>query len=326
MLHRLIEYADAHQLDCKEGFTSKQIRFLIIFSPEGQFLSIHDYGSQGEKFSPVPHLQFSGDKPERQFLVDTLDFTVLYPPFEESNFVQAVTHLKEKSTRLLDTLKNENDFREIQQLSNQIFTMLEEKKFLEMREKDLKKEWTNRLKKCGRASLPEIKDVLKKDGVVDAVFNNQEFKRRGKHQYYIRLLNEASAVVPCFRMIAKALSNPSVIEQIHKQLDKTTPAAKNSNNATIAVLENDQLKIVVKEDVWHDWWISKHQELSDNLGPAKARCFLSGKQVKPLLTHPKIKGLGMVGGTADNQPITSRATPPISRDPNYILVYQGYSS
>ena len=60
MLHRLVEYADAHGISGQEGFSSKRIRFLFVFAPDGHFLSVYDYGRSGEEFVNVPHLQFTG--------------------------------------------------------------------------------------------------------------------------------------------------------------------------------------------------------------------------------------------------------------------------
>ncbi len=133
MLHRLIEYADTHGIDGKAGFSSKRIRFLFQFTPQGKFLSVHDYGSSGEEFSAVPHLQFSGDATTRQFLVDTIDFLALYP--------NSLTVLQNETNNLLPTLEKEGDYDEIRVFSEKVLALLETGNFAELRTGDFKKKW-----------------------------------------------------------------------------------------------------------------------------------------------------------------------------------------
>lgn len=378
MLHRLIEYADAHGISGQEGFSSKRIRFLIQFSPSGKFLSIHDYGRKGEEFLSLPHLQFTGDVPTRQFLVDTLDFLALYPDaltvfrvetkklllelkrendfdeikemsdtalslFQEGNFAELHSGKFETKLRellqqngresknevkallkkggslenvfgkfefkrliltdavnlLLKGLSQETDFDEIQSKSVEIILLLDERKLLELRTGNYKSKWAKLLKKRGRGTRSEVKIFLKKKGVVDAVFSNEEFKRIGKHQFCLRLLEEASEADPLLGNIAKAMDDPVVLEKIHAELKTKTPAPQGMNNATFAVLDGEELRIFVKENSWHEWWVSKHKELTDSVGAGSARCFLSGIETKPMLTHPKVKGLAGVGGNAE---------------------------
>lgn len=299
MLHRLIEYADAHGISGQEGFSSKRIRFLFQFSSKGEFLSIHDYGRPGEEFSNVPHLQFEGDVPKRQFLVDTINFLALYPSQVENTLANAIAELKKECMRLLDLLGQESDFNEIQAQSGQVISLLADEKYLELRERDLKKEWAKLLKKKGRGETPYIKEFLRKKGVLDAVFSNEEFKRIGKYQFCLRLLEEASEVEPLLGVIATAMDDPVVLEKIHAELKSKTPAPQGMNNATFAVLDGEKLRVFVKEASWHEWWASKHTELTDSLGKEQVRCFLSGEETKPMLTHPKVKGLGGVGGNAE---------------------------
>ena len=68
MLHNLLEYADTHGISGDAGFSTKRIRFLFQFSPQGEYLGLYNYGNNGMDFLNVPHLQFSGDTPKRQFL------------------------------------------------------------------------------------------------------------------------------------------------------------------------------------------------------------------------------------------------------------------
>lgn len=309
MLHKLIEYADSHGISGVEGFSSKRIRFLIQFSPQGEYLGLYDYGKNGSEFSDVPHLQFSGDTPKRQFLVDTIDFFALYPANPESGLKEAVNVLKEAVPRLLAELENEADFEAIRSLSEKVMTLLAEKKYLELREKDpekkgLKKKWEELLEKRGRGRRSEIKLFFGKKGPVNAVFNNGEFKRIGKHQFCLRLLQQAAEVEPSLGAIAKVMSDQSVLEKIHDDLLAAKPVANRTNNVTFAILDNDDLKILVRESSLHGWWKTRQTEHLDNISSKDARCFLSGEEIHPLLTHPKIKGLSGVGGNAETSLIS----------------------
>lgn len=386
MLHKLAEYADSHGIG-EEGFISKRIRFLIQFSSRCEYLGLHDYGRSGKECPGVPNLQFSGDTPKRQFLVDTVDFLTLCPwpvlafkkavnkllntvkkedDFEEikafaetvlglvdkrkyvelrevgsiedwSNILRrngrksaliksflkeqgavdnffncdefklfdAVEALKESIVSLLEELNDENDFTEIDYLSNRIMALLEGVKYLELREKEYKKKWAALLKKQRRGSRPEIKSFLAKNGPVNVVFGNSEFKRIGKHQFCMRLLQEAAEVEPVLDTIVKAMGERAVLANIHNDLATAIPAANGSNNVTFAILDEDGVvqRLFEKRSL-HDWWKTKQREFLDNISSRAARCFLSGENIYPLLTHPKIKGLSGVGGNAETSLIS----------------------
>jgi CRISPR-associated protein Csd1 len=379
MLHRLVQYADDHGISGQEGYATKRIRFLFVFSPEGEFISVvQPYGRSGEEFEDVPNLQFSGDVPLRQFLVDTIDFLALFPNstallradveklleklseepdydvikslsdevislFEKGCFADLrdnrseqrwrnhllsngrsekrevkdflkvnsafniafnrcefkTLELAESCKKLLMGLTDEPDFDAIQFMTTQVLSALKKHQYLELREQEVKKAWEALLKKRSRGKRPELRAFLKKNGPVDTVFTHPEFKLIGKHQFCLRLLEQAAEVDPVFGMIAQSMNDPVVLEKIYSELNQQTPAPKNTNNATFAVLSNDELRILVKDDCWRSWWESKQEELSSNRSALHARCLLSGDQIHPMLKHPKVKGLGGVGGKAE---------------------------
>jgi len=302
MLHKLLEYADLHGIRGEAGFSNKRIRFLFRFSPQGEYLGLHDYGPSGEEFDSVPHLQTSGDKPIRHFLVDTIEFLAFYPPPADNSFDHALDELKAATEELLNHLRQEPDYEEIESLSRQIISLFEQKEYLELREGNYKKKWGNLLKRRNRGKREDVQTFLRRQGIVDRIFQNPEFKRLGKNQFCMRLLQEASEAIPLLGIISKVMRKQQVLEKIHADLAEHK--AKETNNATFAVLDNDELKIFVRTESWHDWWKNKHAELTDSLGKYKARCFLSGENAQPLLTHPKIKGLARVGGTAETSLIS----------------------
>ncbi len=166
MLHKLVEYADSHGIG-DEGFISKRIRFLIQFSPQGEYMELHDYGRSGEEFSGVPNLQLEGDTPKRQFLVDTVDFLALCP----WTFVA----FKKAIGNLLRSLKKEDDFEEITSFAERILRFLVERKYHELRESGSIEKWTEILRKNGRKTAG-IESFLKEGGDVEKLFNSEEFK------------------------------------------------------------------------------------------------------------------------------------------------------
>lgn len=222
MLNRLIEYANAHGIEGKLGFSTKRIRWLIQFNPAGEFIGVYDYGKSGKEFPNVPHLQFSGDSPMRQFLVDTLQYFFLYDVSEKD----------EKYQKIVD-----------------------------------------------------------------------------KHKYCLGLLKKASVIDQVFGSIAKSIENKRILSAIHSELSQQKPKASQSNNATLAVHDGNNVRILVKDLAWHKWWTETFPLLLKKGGSKKvkllhSRCFLSGTLEAPVLTHPKIKGLSRVGGNAETSLIS----------------------
>lgn len=222
MLNRLIEYADAHGIEGKLGFSRKRIRWLIQFNPVGEFIGVYDYGKSGKDFPYVPHLQFSGDSPMRQFLVDTLQYLLLY-------------------------------------------------------------------------------DVSEKDEKYEKIVD--------KHKYCLSLLKEAAVVDQVFGRIAKSIKNKKILSSIHSEISRQKPKASQSNNATFAVHDGNNVQILVNELSWHEWWcetfpLKLAKGKSEKVRLLSSRCFLSGALEPPVLTHPKIKGLAGVGGNAETSLIS----------------------
>lgn len=305
MLHNVINYANTHGIKCEAGFSSKRIRFIIQFSPKGDYLGIYDYGKNREEFSSVPHLQTSGDKPIRQFLVDKLDFLTLYPTQEDNSLDEAMDNFKTSSQKLLADLVSEEDYEDIQNIYNNILTMLNNRAFLDLRENNQKEKFRKLLHKKSRPKrIPEVKDFTKKEGALDKFFSNTEFKRIGKHQFCLWLLETASEINPIFEIVANALRSKETLEKIHNDLSKKKPKAKDSDYVTFAMIDGEETKILVEKSFWHDWWKETHAKLSNDKSDRKARCFLSGDDTNPLLKHPKIMGLKYVGGTAETSLIS----------------------
>lgn len=219
MLHALLEYAERAGIAGEAGFKPKTVRWLLQFDSRGRYLGLvpADEDRKGRTFERVPHLQFSGDTPMRQFLVDTLQYALLY---------------------------GQDD--------------------------------------------PDAKLLT-------------------KHRYFLDRLRDAVAVEPVLGPIAEALADTEVRRQIHADLDTQSPKAKPSDNVTFVERTDAGPRVLVEQTTWHDWWRGYWPGLFPKKAGAKKkagasatmRCFLSGELVEPAATHPKIKGLGDVGGNVE---------------------------
>lgn len=217
MLHALLEYAKTAGISGEAGFKPKRIRWLMQFSSDGEYVGLVRASDDrnGREFHNVPHLQFSGDTPMRQFLVDTLQFAVLY-------------NEKEPSKKLLT-----------------------------------------------------------------------------KHQFFLACLEDSAGVEPILGHIAKALNDPATRLRIHEDLAGQNPKAKASDNVTFVECTSEGPRIIVEQQTWHDWWrgywpgLFEKKKAAANAKDVQMRCFLSGELVNPATTHPKIKGLGDVGGNIE---------------------------
>jgi CRISPR-associated protein Csd1 len=125
-------------------------------------------------------------------------------------------------------------------------------------------------------------------------------KLLSKHAYFLRLLRDAAEVEPILARIADALDDPAVRAAICRELADQSPKAKPSDNVTFAVVGPDQTRTLVEETTWHEWWRAHFPGLFPKRRKAGAmRCLLSGELAEPCRTHPKIKGLGDVGGNVE---------------------------
>jgi len=126
-------------------------------------------------------------------------------------------------------------------------------------------------------------------------------KLRAKHEFFLNLLNEAGDADPRFRMLAQALIDAETRQKICDALASQAKPAKASDNLTFAVIEGGEPQILVEDEGWHDWWRSYFPTLfAQEDEPAEPTpCFLTGEIVEPARTHPKIKGLGGVGGKVE---------------------------
>lgn len=223
MLAELARYARGKGLDTEAGFRSKDVKWLLLFKPDGTFIDVAPYGVEknGRNVLKCPHLQFSGDTPMRQFLADTAEYYAL--------------------------LGGEPD----------------------------------------------------------------DTKLRRKHAYAIDLIAQAGSAVPELAVIAASFAKLETIEAARAALIRAK--AKPADNVTPVLVRLDgERRIFLEEASWHDWWralwpnllkLGKGKTRGKTAGPTQAngesRCLVSGQLCDPALTHPKVRGLGDVGGRAE---------------------------
>ncbi len=125
-----------------------------------------------------------------------------------------------------------------------------------------------------------------------------------KHGFFLDLLREAGEAEPLLARIGDALRNPDELAKIHADLDAATPKVKPSDNVTFVEMSGDGPRILVLQDTWHDWWRGHWPTLFKKKGTrgkkaSAMRSLLTGELVEPAKTHPKVKGLGDVGGNVE---------------------------
>lgn len=117
-------------------------------------------------------------------------------------------------------------------------------------------------------------------------------KFRAKHAYFRGLLDRAAAAAPYLSAAVALLDDEDAMQSVRTDLARQK--AKPTESACFRI---DGINPLEQTD-WHDWWRSFRATLKSPNGKASAkmRCLLTGELVEPMATHPKIKGLGPVGG------------------------------
>ena len=126
----------------------------------------------------------------------------------------------------------------------------------------------------------------------DDLEQKDQEKSCAKHEYFCRLLKDASQVMPCLSIAGKILTDENIIAAIHTDLKQQK--AKPTDAATFIIDGVNPLD----QDDWHDWWREFRASIKKPKDTFfKMRCIATGELIEPVLTHPvKIKGLAGVGG------------------------------
>ena len=123
-----------------------------------------------------------------------------------------------------------------------------------------------------------------------------------RHQYYSRLLKEAAAEVPALVAISDLVHSEVRLEEIRQAL--AIQRAKPTDWVTWQVGKFDPRADSAVQAWWRRWRGRDLARCSSGTAESSAPqaadviCLLSGEPTPPLATHPKISGLGGVGGLA----------------------------
>lgn len=125
----------------------------------------------------------------------------------------------------------------------------------------------------------------------DDLEQQEQEKSCAKHEYFCKLLKDASQVAPYLSIAGRILSDENIIADIHTDLKQQK--AKSTDTATLLINGINPLE----QNDWHDWWRKFRESIKKSKNNAtKMRCIATGELIEPILTHPKIKGLAGVGG------------------------------
>jgi len=127
-------------------------------------------------------------------------------------------------------------------------------------------------------------------------------KVQAKHKYFVDLLGQATESMPTLELLSRALSDPSTLDEMRTELE--SQKVKPNDKVTFRIGGS----FPVESNAWHGWWRNFRASLVDQKSSKRKkatsgasgamRCLVTGELTEPLATHPKIEGLGDVGGLA----------------------------
>ena len=116
-------------------------------------------------------------------------------------------------------------------------------------------------------------------------------KDEAKHAYFVGLIRELGETLDDAKVCLQALETTETLRQIQAGLYGTK--AKATDKATFAVAG----RTLAANPKVVEWW-SQRRQGSESVQVGISRCLVTGEFTTPLATHPKIGGLGSVGGLA----------------------------
>lgn len=121
--------------------------------------------------------------------------------------------------------------------------------------------------------------------------NDDPEKYQGKHHYFVELLKMAAITTPELIQAAEFFSDSLKIQTVREDISRL--GAKPTDKGFFTVAGFDPLK----HEPCLEWWSEFRRSLTPDAGNATGMlCFMSGENVIPQATHPKISGLKPVGG------------------------------
>lgn len=133
---------------------------------------------------------------------------------------------------------------------------------------------------------------------------NEDQKKVGaikeKHKYFSELMRNASATIPLLVPLSRLLGDKSQLDKIRDTLGEHK--AKPTDWVGWRIDGNDPREVEAVQAWWREWRRNNLANETSNRKGTKEEsstamlCLLTGENVSPLPTHPKITGLSGVGG------------------------------
>lgn len=121
-------------------------------------------------------------------------------------------------------------------------------------------------------------------------------KITAKHAFFVACLLDASSKMPELSGIGRFLADESELARLRSRLEEHS--AKASDKVTFQLgIGGD---FVLDSNAWHDWWRTFRSTLSTpktSQSQGRSLCLVTGEEIEPAATHPKIEGLSDVGGS-----------------------------
>lgn len=135
-------------------------------------------------------------------------------------------------------------------------------------------------------------------------------KNLAKHDYFVKLLQEAGSVLPTLTVVAEQLNKPETLSAIRNRLQENK--ARPTDKVTLKIGPN----FPIESDAWHDWWRNfrrglyaeqpeKVKRSNKQKSDVRVRSLMTGELVEPFKVHPKITGLADVDGIAPGDALIS---------------------
>jgi CRISPR-associated protein Csd1 len=129
---------------------------------------------------------------------------------------------------------------------------------------------------------------------------NHKLIKSPKNLKFLEMLDDASDSMAELRVISDLLKNEEELDKINEQLR----AQRGNVNDRVSFMVGDC--ILLEKADWHDWWRSYYKKISqgENNNKQSMVCIVTGNEILPMLSHPKIGGLKTYGGRGQDSLIS----------------------
>lgn len=134
--------------------------------------------------------------------------------------------------------------------------------------------------------------LIEKAGIVLCIVNDEKKDKNVpvKHKFFLSFFEEGRNVEPLFGIVADALCDPEILEEMRKAL--TDRKLKSADPVGFAV-DGQYLE---KSEHYYEYWDQFRKKMQPVSGIKAERCLITGELSQPMATVPKVSGLMGVGG------------------------------